>query len=210
MLFIYDSKEKLFSSREETDFRSHEILERKDIEKWVIESPELLGEDLLIITTEYDKFDKTKERLDLLALDRNGKLVVVELKRDDSGRRVELQALKYAAYCSTMTLTDIVKLRVQFVGRLINGRTEEDVENEVLGFINNDEFEKLDDKPRIILVAKEFRPEVTASVLWLRTFGVDIACVKLTPYKIDDLKLVSGAKWGGAGDLGLACVPGLH
>ena len=64
---------------------SQKILERQDIEKWVESYPEILGEELLILTTEYDKFDKTNERLDLLAIDKLGNLVIIELKRDDSG-----------------------------------------------------------------------------------------------------------------------------
>src|SRR5271157_1912532 len=107
-LFVYDKKEKTFEQSHETALSSHHILERKDLEKWVMSSPEILGEELLIITNEYDKFDKTKERLDLLALDRDGKLVVIELKREESGANVELQAIKYAAYCSTLTIDQIV------------------------------------------------------------------------------------------------------
>ena len=38
----------------------------------------------LIVTSEYDRFDKTKERLDLLVLDKDGKLIVIELKREES------------------------------------------------------------------------------------------------------------------------------
>jgi hypothetical protein len=56
----------------------------------------------------------------------------------------------------------------------------------VLEFIENDEFEEINDRPRIILVARQFRTEVTASVLWLRKFGVDVSCVKLSPYDFGD------------------------
>lgn len=186
MLFVYDKKKDEFSANEETDFRSHEIMERQHIEKWVADFPEVIGEELLIITTEYDKFDKTKERLDLLALDKNGKLVIVELKREESGKSVELQALKYAAFCSTLTMDDITSLRKESIGQNGKKQTDEEIRKELFDFIENDEFEELDDKPRIMLVAKEFRAEVTASVLWLRKFGIDVSCIKLTPYKIDD------------------------
>lgn len=189
MLYIYDKKNKKISPSEETDFRTHKIMERRDIEKWVIDFPEILGEELLIITTEYDKFDKTKERLDLLAIDKNGKLVVVELKREESGKSVELQAIKYAAYCSTMTIEDIVNSRKDFIAKNGKEKTEEEIKSELFDFIDNDDFEELDDKPRVMLVAKEFRPEVTATVLWLRKFGVDISCIKLMPYKIDGEKI---------------------
>jgi hypothetical protein len=155
------------------------------MEKWVENYPDILGEELLIITTEYDKFDKTDERLDLLAIDREGNLVVVELKRDDSGKNVDLQAVKYAAYCSNLTLADVVKAHHYYVSKKGKPISEEDAKKQIIDFIENSDFEELSDKPRIIIVSKEYRPEVTSSVLWLRKFGLDITCVKLTPYEID-------------------------
>ena len=186
MLFIYDKKKSSFAPSQETDFKTHEIMERRDIERWVIGFPEILGEDMLVITTEYDKFDRTKERLDLLNLDKNGKLVIVELKRDESGKSTELQAIKYAAYCSTLVIDDVIAMRKKHLERQGKSLTNEEIEKELFDFIENEDFEQLDDKPRIMLVAKDFRPEVTTAVLWLRKFGIDLSCVKLSPYKIDE------------------------
>ena len=56
----------------------------------------------------------------------------------------------------------------------------------VLDFIGNDDFEERNDRPRIVLLAREYRPEVTASVLWLRKFGMDTTCVKWDPYELPD------------------------
>lgn len=186
MLFTYNKNSKKISTFNETDLKSHNILERQDIEKWVENYPDILGEGLLIITTEYDKFDKTNERLDILAIDKDGNLVVVELKRDDSGKNVDLQAIKYAAYCSTLTLNDVVKLYQNYISKNRKLISEEEAKKEIVDFIESDEFEEISDKPRIIIVSKEYRPEVTASVLWLRKFGIDITCVKLTPYEFNN------------------------
>lgn len=187
MLFKYNLKEKHFKLLDEINFSSLKIMERQDIEKWVEENPEIIGEAILTITTEYDKFDKTNERLDILGLDKEGKVIVIELKRDDSGKNVELQAIKYAAYCSTLTLKDVVDLRKDYISKKQNKTVSfELIEKEILEFIENGDFEEIDDKPRIILISKEFRPEVTASVLWLRNFQIDISCVKLTPYQINE------------------------
>lgn len=186
MLFTYNKNSKKISTYDETDLKSHNILERQDVEKWVENYPDILGEELLIITTEYDKFDKTNERLDLLAIDKDGNLVVIELKRDDSGKNVELQAIKYAAYCSTLTLDDVIKLYHNYFSKNYKSIDEDEAKKQIVDFIENDEFEELSDKPRIIIVSKEYRPEVTASVLWLRTFGIDITCIKLTPYELDE------------------------
>lgn len=43
---------------------------------------------------------------------------------------------------------------------------------------------------RIILIAAEFSKEVTATVLWLREYGIDMRCVRLVPYRMDDRLLV--------------------
>jgi hypothetical protein len=185
MLFTYSKNSKSISLYKETDLKSHKILERQDIEKWVENYPEVLGEELLILTTEYDKFDKTDERLDLLAIDKEGNLVIVELKRDDSGKTVELQAIKYAAYCSTLTLAGAAKLHQQYLTKKGVKANEEEAKNKIVQFIENSDFEELSDRPRIILVSGEYRPEVTATVMWLRKMGLDITCVKITPYEIN-------------------------
>ncbi len=85
------------------------------MEEWIAMHPDILGEDLLTITTEYDGFDRTSKRLDILAVDKVGKLVVVELKRDIADAFVDLQALHYAAYSSTLTLeqSNRDKIRIQ-------------------------------------------------------------------------------------------------
>ncbi len=185
MLFTYSKNSKKIAVCDETDLKSHNLLERQDLEKWIENYPDIVGEELLILTTEYDKFDKTDERLDLLAIDKEGNLSVIELKRDDSGKNVDLQAVKYAAYCSTLSLDEVAKFYQQYLETKGEKLTDEDAKKRIVEFIENDEFEEISDKPRIIIVSKEYRPEVTASVLWLRKFGIDITCVKLTPYEID-------------------------
>jgi len=84
------------------------------------------GEELLIIQKEFSGFDDTKERLDLLALDKRGALAIVENKLDDSGRDVVWQCLKYASYCSTLSKTSIADIYQQYLDRpaaavLLNG-----------------------------------------------------------------------------------------
>jgi hypothetical protein len=186
MIFTYNKLTRGITVPSETGFKAHRLLERQDLEKWVEHYPEILGEELLIVTTEYDKFDKTNERLDLLAIDKDGNLVVIELKRDDSGKNVDLQAIKYAAYCSTLTFNEVVKLYQRYLVKTDRSMTEAIARDRIIGFIENDEFEELSDRPRIIIVSKSYRPEVTASVIWLRKFGMDITCIKLTPFELDN------------------------
>jgi hypothetical protein len=186
MIYRLDKEKNKIFPCEETDFKTHNLLERQHIEKWIENYPDILGEELLVITTEYDKFDKTNERIDILALDKEGNLVVIELKRDDSGRTVDLQAIKYAAYCSNLRLDDIVLLYQVHEGKAGKTITIDQARESIIDFISNEEFEELSDRPRIILVSRQYRPEVTAPVLWLRKLGLDISCVKLSPYEMGD------------------------
>lgn len=157
------------------------IWERTHMEEWIAERPDILGEKLQTITTEYNGFEKTNKRLDILALSKEGKLVVIELKRDIAETFIDLQAIHYAAFCSTHTLKDIIEIRAEYANK-----SEEEVEEEILQFVENDDFKELDNKPRIILVANEFKEETLAAVLWLRESNVDITCVKLEAYEVGE------------------------
>lgn len=100
-----------------------------------------------------------------------------------------MQALKYAAYCSTLTMSKLVALRKRFTRKEGEVKSDDDIEREFKEFVGDPGFEKPDDRPRTLLIARDFAPEVTAPVLWLRKFGVDISCVKLTPYSLDDKRI---------------------
>ena len=191
MLFVVDHNLRTASAAPSPTFAEMTFKERFDIQEWILACPQLLGEELLIVTAEFDRFDRTSERLDLLAIDRRGKLVVVELKRTAVGSKADLQALRYAAYCSTLGIDDIAELHAAHVKR----RTQQDMapaeaRHAILEFFENPDFEEFDDQPRIILAAEEFPAEITATLLWLRSFDLDISAVRLRPYRVGDQLLV--------------------
>ena len=95
--------------------------ERQHLQEWIAKEPTCLGEELLIIQKEFDGFDDTKERLDLLALDKDGALVIIENKLDDTGRDVIWQAIKYASYCSNLTKSQIVKIYQDYLDKHEDG-----------------------------------------------------------------------------------------
>jgi hypothetical protein len=99
----------------------HFLHERRDLQEWIEEHPELLGEELLVVTEEYDRWttaagDRTADRLDILALDRTGRLVVAELKRHRAPNSVLVQALNYAAMASRFTVDDLVAAHARSSG----------------------------------------------------------------------------------------------
>ena len=150
------------------------LRERFDIQEWIAATPEILGEPLKIISKEL--ILPSGRRLDLLAVDKEGALVVIELKRDGSGSDVEWQAIKYASYCSSFSHDEIYKQFAEYLGT-----DSDDAQEEIESFINC-EPEELNQSQRIILVAKEFHSEVISAVLWLRESEINIECIRLTPY----------------------------
>lgn len=194
MLFKIDIEGKRASHVKHGSLADWQLRERYDLQEWILHDPTLLGEDLLIITSEFSGFDRTAERLDVLAIDKEGVLTVVELKRSAIGTAAELQALRYAAYCSTMSLKDVTEEMAKYESkRSKTDVTSADAEGRIKQFINEPDFAELADKPRIILGAEEFSPEITSTVLWLRTFNVNISCVRLRPYLLENQLLLESS-----------------
>ncbi len=157
-----------------TTYSELNLRERFDIQEWIAGTPEILGEPLMIISKEL--ILPSGRRLDLLAVDKDGALVIIELKRDNSGSDVEWQAIKYASYCSSFSYDEIYKHFAEYLGT-----DGDDAQVKIEGFINC-EPEDLNQRQRIILVAKEFHSEVISAVLWLRESEINIECIRLTPY----------------------------
>jgi len=166
-------------------FKELKIKEREHLQEWIAKNPEMLGEELLIIQKEYDGFNDTNERLDLMAIDKDGGLVVIENKLDDTGRDVVWQALKYTSYCSTLTTAQIIKLYQAYLDRWHTG---EDAKQNLLDFleIGNDELLLNRNDQRMIFVANNYRKEVTSTVLWLLKHDVQIKCFRATPYSMGE------------------------
>jgi len=176
--------------------------ERRHVQEWLAHEPSALGEELLIIQKEFDGFDDTRERLDLLALDKDGNLAIIENKLDDSGRDVVWQALKYASYCASLTKAQIVEIYQQYLDRYEPVTGEVDPLNapvsasgRICEFLDAPDLDELKLNPgnsqRIMLVAANFRKEVTSTALWLLGQGISIACFKITPYSLGEQLLIN-------------------
>ena len=121
-------------------------------------------------------------------MDEEGSLVIIELKRDESGPAVEWQAIKYASYCSSFTDEDIYRHFAEYLGT-DSGAAQERIED----FIDCEPAD-LNEGQRIILVSREFHSEVISAVLWLREWEINIECVRLTPYRTQEGALLLDAE----------------
>ncbi len=185
MFLIDKTKNRILEIQPKT-FKNLGFGEKENLQEWIANNPEALGEELLIIQKEFDGFDKTRERLDLLALDKNGNIVVIENKLDDTGKDVTWQALKYTSYCASLSKQQIKKIYQQYLDKL---KIDENAEINLSEFFNGADFEELqlNKHQRIVMIAGNFRKEVTSTVLWLlNNYKMKIQCFKVTPYSHDN------------------------
>jgi RecB family endonuclease NucS len=62
----------------------------RDLEALIVNHPELLGEELPVLGSQLAESAEDRDRLDVLAVDRDGELVLVELKVDGAFRVTDL------------------------------------------------------------------------------------------------------------------------
>lgn len=177
----------------ETTFAAEKIHERKDLQRLLKADISCLGDDLMVIAEEYSDWEESYRRIDLLCLDKDGSLVVVEIKRTEDGGHMELQALRYAAMVSSMTLEQAIAAHAR---QLTGDDAEARARSEILDFLecDSDEVPKLSGDVRVILVSSDFSTELTTSVLWLNKHDLDIVCVRLRPYRLGDRMLIDAAQ----------------
>ena len=185
MLYAIDGNK--LTKQDVKGFSALGMKERGDLQRLLRAEPAALGEELLVIAEEFGEWEDSKRRIDLLALDREARLVVIELKRTDDGGHMELQALRYAAMVSAMSFDEVVAIYAK--NRTPNPDAAGDARDEVAEFIGRSEDEgdiEIATDVRVILVSANFGREITTTVLWLNKFdGMDIRCVKLSPYQLD-------------------------
>lgn len=183
---VYKITEEDFEPLDRTSFEAERLLERGDMQRRLRDSPEILEEGLYILAEEYGDWEESNRRIDLLALDNKGRLVVIELKRSDTDSLMDLQAIRYAAMVADMTSRQAVDAHSQYlVNRRLDGTEAESRIREHLPG-DDEDLAITSDTPRIFLVSASFSKELTTSVMWLNRTGMDITCVKLQPYRSKD------------------------
>ena len=179
---LYEMTTTAFRPIQATTFSTLDVMERGDMQRLLRAQIDVLGNDLYVLTEEFGEWEDSKRRIDLLAMDREANLVVIELKRTQDGGHMEFQALRYAGMVSAMTFDRAEGIHASYLGRI--GDNAELAKDRMLAFLQWDEPDQEAFAPdvRIILVSHDFSKELTTAVLWLNDKGLDIRCIRMTPY----------------------------
>ncbi len=182
---IYKYLDSGIVAMERTTFGQQGIRERQDLQNLLKNQIDIIAPETLVVAEEFADWEDSKRRIDLLAIDKEANLIVIELKRTEDGGHMELQAIRYAAMVSTLTFE---KLAEAFGKYLSDNGIHKDATEELLGFLGWDEpdEDQFAQQVKIILASAEFSRELTSAVMWLTDFGLDIRCVRMRPYTLEN------------------------
>ena len=187
MLFRMSKSKDQLQKIDRTSLGSEGVLERQDLQRIIRDQPEVIEDGLFIVAEEFSNWADSGRSIDLLGIGEDRNLVVVELKRGDTGEHMELQAIRYAAMAANMTLEQIVDAHRQYLQ--MRG-IDEDAQERIHDFLAYEDgvndYQVATERPRILLVSEGFSRELTTSVLWLNEVGLDIRCVRLWAYRHAD------------------------
>lgn len=159
------------------------ILEVQDLQKMILADPDAffgeLGEDLLIVGREVKPSDMVGDSIDILAVDKDGNSVIIELKRSENKLQM-LQALSYAAMMADWTPADFVDERQRFAGE-----TPQEASDQIRDSLQSVNKNDLNRTQRVILLAENFDFALLKTAEWLsKKYEVNLKCYKMD-YAVD-------------------------
>lgn len=139
----------------------------KDLHQFLEQDPSLLGDRLLVIGSEV--LTPYGKRLDLLAIDADGNLHLLELKRDKTPREVVAQVLDYGSWVSTLSRDDVIDIAGAHLDKPFEVAFE--------GVFGSPPPDELNGELRLTIVASELDASSERIVSYLRGFGVPMNAV---------------------------------
>ena len=167
--------------------------EERDFEDLLEQDPNLLlGNERVCIISRQVPIGKS-QKIDLLALDRQGNCIVIELKRGKASRAAIAQLLEYAAAVAKFSFADIER----FAGRWFQGQGREFTSllalhsgffGYELGAMRGSAFNR---KQRMVLVSEGVDVRVLDIAEYLRRVGIDLTYISYFSYQAPDEILIA-------------------
>ena len=186
---IYNFKNNHLEKVTPTTFSNENIYERKNLQAALKQNIDIVAPECLVIAEEFSEWLDSNRRIDLLAVDKDANLVVIELKRTESGEHMDLQSIRYAAMVSTLKFKEATDIFQKYLDK---NEIADDAEEKLLEFLEWDtpQEENFALDVSIVLVSADFSKELTSSVMWLSDRYINIKCIRLKPYNYQDNVLI--------------------
>jgi len=162
----------------ETEKFDYSNLEQR-LESWIEKNPTILGEKLLVIDRQH--LLPNRETIDLLAVDSEGNIVVIELKRSKPNREVIAQVLDYETFFSDIKEDELNEIATTyFEKKKIAFENLREVHSAMFG----DKEVAFNDSIRTFIVAPELDTTIEKIINYLSArYKMDINGVTFKYYK---------------------------
>lgn len=155
------------------------------LEEMIVRDPRILSSEWMLIGRQ--EITAFGGRIDLLAIEPDGSLVLIELKRDKTPREIVAQAIDYAAWIESLTAEKIA----QIFHRFSAGGNLDEAFLKHFG-IELDE-ETLNQSHQIIIVAAELDPSTERILNYLNARDIAINALFFQVFEHGDEQLLSRA-----------------
>ncbi len=156
--------------------------EEAELQNWLGANPDGILDDAKMLVLGREIRTDLGGRIDLLGLDRQGGVVVVELKRDDTPRDVIAQALEYAAWAAKLGERDLEELLRRFKGDDSLSMAERHAKY----FGLEDAVEEFNQGHRIVIVGQGVTDRIRSTAAYLNEQGIRLSCREFTLFQSDD------------------------
>ncbi|MBN1190834.1 MAG: DUF91 domain-containing protein [Dehalococcoidales bacterium] len=158
-----------------TPFQSNQ--EEAVLEEWLESNPEDILEDGKLLIIGRQVVTNFKGFIDLLAIDRQGDVVVLELKRDRTPRETLSQALEYASFVESLDWGQLEKILRSYLNDDSLNLAEYHRQYFKLG---NDEAVSFNKDQRIVIVGQVITEEIRQTSNFLRKKNVRVTCLEFS------------------------------
>jgi hypothetical protein len=158
----------------------------KHLECWLENSPWAIAQEpfLWIGRQTIASDDNSTFYPDLLGIDKDGNIVVVELKKGRAPREVVAQLLEYAAWVSELSEDAIIEMAEFYFSKI--GKKENNFNKAFLDIFEADEVPHLNQSQRLFVAAEEIPSAISRVCRFLRTsHGVDVQCVEFSVFQTE-------------------------
>jgi hypothetical protein len=137
---------------------------------------------------------------DLLGIDKEGNLVIIELKKGRTPREIIAQLLEYAAWANDLSDEKIHDIATHYIKSSCG---EKDIETLFLETFETDEVPSLNQRLRLFVAAEEISASVAKVCRFLRqVHGVDVNCIQFNIFQTESGEvLVSSESFVGLEDV---------
>jgi endonuclease NucS-like protein len=152
------------------------------LEDWLESNPDGIVEDGRILIIGRQVVTNFGGFIDLLGLDREGDVVVVELKRDRTPRDTIAQSLEYVSFAERLDTAQLERILRSY----LNDESLSLAEHHREYFeLTPDEAIAFNKDQRIVVVGQRVTPEIRQTATFLRSRDIRVTCVEFTFFQAD-------------------------